>query len=260
MALDFLQENANASIRAPSGSPRESGTDFAPSMCPVFPDTEADAREWGCTSNFRQNQQPSKEYPPSAGGQYPQGCCEVRLPDGRVAVMLDIGSVGNLTGSEWARLLHMQARKNGRSPQSVKRDRPLNVSGVGNGSQHCHYNVDMPCAIPTTTGFIKGTFNAPCVPNSSLPALLGLRSLHDSRAIIDTMNNRLYLVGPGDFDLLKSLPPGTSCVQCQYSTSGHMMMPVDAYEGLDQQEKNGGLTIEKELALPTTSSIAEPGS
>ena len=109
----------------------------------------------------------------------------------------------------------------------------------------------MPVATPTADGFLKGIFKTPCIPNSNLPALLGLQSLYDSRGIIDCNDGHLYFCGPGNYDLMQSLPAGTKVIQCQYAPSGHLMMPVDAYQALDREEKNGGLTIEKEIVLPT---------
>ena len=43
----------------------------------------------------------------------------------------------------------------------------------------------------------EGTFTTPTVPSSSLPALLGLKTLMDHRAILDITNMQLHFVGPG---------------------------------------------------------------
>ena len=59
---------------------------------------------------------------------------ETRLRDGRPAILIDPGSVGNLGGADWAREVAKVALQNKRKPEQFKRDRPLNVSGVGNGS------------------------------------------------------------------------------------------------------------------------------
>ena len=73
---------------------------------------------------------------------------------------------------------------------------------------------------------------------------MGLDSLHSSRAIIDTISGCVYFLGPGDYDLLKHLPPGTQKIQCEYAETGHLMMPVDSFSELAAQEKGGGLTTE----------------
>eukprot|EP00969_Alexandrium_andersonii_P361010 15456634-Alexandrium_andersonii.AAC.1 len=72
---------------------------------------------------------------------------------------------------------------------------------------------------------IEGTYETPTVPHSTLPALLGLASARQSRMIIDTFTNRVYMCGPGDYDLEARLPPGTRRLDCSYASSGHMMLP-----------------------------------
>ena len=114
-----------------------------------------------------------------------------------------------------------------------------------------HSNCHMPCAIPAVDGAIKATYKAPTVPNSDLPALLGLQSIKNSRGIIDTNENKLYLVGPGAYNLIEHLPPGTKVVQCEQAPSGHLMMPVDGFEDLDKSESQGGLETEA-VALPVS--------
>lgn len=225
----------------------------APTYFPIMPTTDQDSSNWvrGCETSYRQTGNGTADNQESTQETYQ--CSEVKLADGRLALMLDIGSVGNLCGSKWAQAVALFAKRFGRRSNSIKRDRPLSVSGVGTGAQECHYNTHVPCAIPANSGVVKGTFKAPCVPDSELPALLGLLSLHNSRGIIDTINNRLYLVGPGDFDLEKALPPGSKMIQCEYAVTGHMMMPITAYEELDKEEKGGGLVIEKEVVLPASS-------
>ena len=105
---------------------------------------------------------------------------------------------------------------------------------------------------------MKGLFKTPCVPKSDLPALLGLESLHNSRCLLDINDFKVYFLGPGDYDLAKTLPPGTRVVQCEQAPSGHMMMPVDCYEALDKEEKNGGLELQ-EISLPVTKvTVEEP--
>ena len=193
---------------------------------------------------------------------------ETRLKDGRSSLLLDIGSVGNLAGDEWVQNQARIAVHNKRKPEQYKRERPLNVSGVGNGSQSCTFNCKLPIAIQNKDGkFTKGTFDTPTVPKSMLPALLGLDSTRRCRGIIDTNTLVLYLCGPGDYDLSTSLPPGTESIQCEIAPSGHMVIPCSDFEALDKSQRYGGLTLEHEVALPavisdsgdiTTYQTAEP--
>eukprot|EP00974_Lingulodinium_polyedra_P066339 6420265-Lingulodinium_polyedra.AAC.1 len=63
-----------------------------------------------------------------------------RLADGRSSTIIDPGSVGNLRGDSWAKEVAKVAHQNGHRPSYARRLRPLAVSGVGNGSQECHYD------------------------------------------------------------------------------------------------------------------------
>jgi hypothetical protein len=125
----------------------------------------------------------------------------------------------------------------------------LNVSGVGKGAQVCKYNAHVPIAIPCKGNYLKGVFKAPCVPDSDLPALFGLQSMKDSRTIIDTVTGKIYMMGSGDYDLLKGMPPGTKEIQCYHAKTGHLMMPVDDFSGLDKTEKLGGVELEEVVLL-----------
>ena len=172
------------------------------------------------------------------------------LPNGRIALMLDIGAVGNLAGDRWMHAMTKLCMNHKRLPEQVKREQPVNVCGVGNGSQTCTHNVHMPIAFKHGEGYSKANFKSPTVPNSDLPALLGLQSIKNMRGIVDTFTMRLHLCGPGDYDLEKVLPPGTKTIQCHHANTGHMMMPCDFFAELDSEEREGGLTI-PELAMHT---------
>jgi len=178
---------------------------------------------------------------------------ETSLSNGKVALLVDIGSYGNLAGDRWLASLAKVLSCAGRpleSIQQIERDKALTVSGVGSGSQVCNYNTHIPIAIPTQDGTISATLKTPTVPNSDLPGLLGLQSLRQARTIIDTETNKLYMLGPGDYDMMKIMPPGTTVVQLEESPSGHLMMPCDQYNQFDIEQRNGGLVLDKQISLP----------
>ena len=157
---------------------------------------------------------------------------ETSLSDGKVALLVDIGSVGDIAGDRWLASL-TQAFSNAGCPlddiEQIRREKALNVSGVGSGSQVCNYNTQIPVAIPTQEGTLRAMLKVPTMPDSDLPGILGLQSLRNARSIIDTETNKLYMLGPGEYDLMKAMPPGTSVVQLEESPSGHLMMPCDRY-------------------------------
>ena len=64
------------------------------------------------------------------------------------------------------------------------------------------------------------------------------------RSLIDTRTNKLYLLGPGDFDLSQCVPPGTREIQLQIAPSGHLLMECDKYAEFDQQDNLGGIAAD----------------
>ena len=57
------------------------------------------------------------------------------------------------------------------------------------------------------------------------------------RAVIDVATNRIYLTGSGEYDLSSIMPPGTQTIQCVDAPSGHMVIPCDLYEQLDEPRR-----------------------
>ena len=84
------------------------------------------------------------------------------------------------------------------------------MGGVGTQAEKCYHNCKLPIVLGTEDGTtIEGTFEPPTVPNSMLLGLLGLASCRDSRFIIDPFNNVTYQVGPGYYNIMNALPPGS---------------------------------------------------
>jgi hypothetical protein len=151
---------------------------------------------------------------------------ETILPDGRLTVLIDSGAVGNLCGSSWAAAVGKEARKRGVEPVFKPRERPLHVSGVGDGSQKCSNDSVLPLSTFTTTGKqVLSTYTAATVPKSMLPGLLGLEALRRSRCVLDFTTLQLHMCGPDDVKILHALPQGTDTFQCEITPSGHLAIP-----------------------------------
>ena len=155
-----------------------------------------------------------------------------RLADGRPSIIIDPGSVGNLCGDKWAQEVARLAHQNGHSPSYEKRSRPLEVSGVGNGSQECHFDCTLPVAIrPTDSSEASvGSLQVPAVSGSELPGLLGLNALRKNRAVLDFTTLRLYFCGPNDYELERGLPEGSDTFQLEIAPSGHIVLPCCEYQ------------------------------
>ena len=70
----------------------------------------------------------------------------------------------------------------------------------------------------------KCSYTAPVIAGSSLPLLLGLKSLMAKKAILDTHGKLLIIPGPGGVEIRCS--PGTVALQLGMSESGHLIMPL----------------------------------
>eukprot|EP00974_Lingulodinium_polyedra_P008647 826315-Lingulodinium_polyedra.AAC.1 len=53
------------------------------------------------------------------------------------------------------------------------------------------------------------------------------------RAVIDTVNKRLHLCGPGDVEL--NLPPGLQVFELEQSPSGHLLLQVSVFHTIREQ-------------------------
>ena len=158
---------------------------------------------------------------PQAQAQVSAYHSNVRLADGRVGLLVDPGSYGNLVGAQWLEeaVLRMHVQ-----PNLIPRDSPLQVGGVGKGAQVCRDDCRMPISLTRQDGSVSaGSFTSPVVLQSGCPALLGLRSLQENRAILDLSKKQLHFVGPGEPTLV--LPPGSETFQLETAISGHLLLP-----------------------------------
>ena len=152
-------------------------------------------------------------------------------------MIVDPGSVGNLCGDRWAAAVARTGAQAGERPEYKKRQRPLDVSGVGNGSQACHYDCTLPVRLRGEEKTIQGKLNTPAVANSDLPGLLGLTALRDNRAVLDFTTLKLHFCGPGDVRMTEALPPGTDSFQLEVAPSGHIVLPCCEF-GEQEQAKH----------------------
>ena len=178
---------------------------------------------------------------------------ETRMIGGESVLILDIGSVGNLAGSEWCVSQGRKCLENNRQPKQDRRNKPLNVSGVGKGAQRCDFNCKLPVALPRKAdGPLGAEYETPVIPNSALPALIGLATMRETRTVLDVTENNWYMCGPGNYNLMEALPPGTDCSELCYTPSGHMAVRCDLFTDYDKRKNTGGIKVEKAVALPVS--------
>ena len=73
----------------------------------------------------------------------------------------------------------------------------------------------------------RGTYTAPELPDSRVPALWDQRSMKEQRALIGTFTGRVYLVGPGGYEL--KLSPGSVQHDLVESSAGHLMLRCSCF-------------------------------
>ena len=182
------------------------------------------------------------------------------LQDGRLSLLLDLGSVGNLASTEWAKRVAVEALKHGHQPKEQKRSKPLLVGGVGKGTQQCTHDGTLPIALqPTDGAAVLGTYTTPIINGpSNVTGILGLLAIRGRRGIIDTGNNKLHFPGPGGAQI--QLSPGSETYDLIDAPSGHLLIPCCHYDKLKQKQKpEPDLTLYNRGNGATSSSSAYAG-
>ena len=155
----------------------------------------------------------------------------VRLSGNREGLLVDLGAHDNLTGSEWVERVGAWLSKHHPKErvQTSKLGRTISIEGVGTNPDRCENAVRVPLHMADGE---SATFDAPVIPNSSVPALLGMRSLAAKRAVVDVSAKTLTFPGPGQVQMI--LPPGSRTYNLEVTPTGHLLLPVT--ELLKQQQ------------------------
>ena len=123
--------------------------------------------------------------------------------------------------------MEMMCAEAGHTVTNSQLSRPLQVHGVGRQASECTLQRTFPIAPLVQDGHggqhTLSTYTAPVIPNSPVPALLGLASLRANRAILECEPGLLRLCGPGRQPL--QLPAGSRTYQLEESPSGHWLLP-----------------------------------
>ena len=148
--------------------------------------------------------------------------------------LVDPGSPENLCGDSWSNEMQTAAIRANRPPVKYKDlERPLEVGGIGSGTQSAHKSGIHSIGLPDGT---EAMYESPILPNSGTPALLGQKSLKRMRAVLDCFSNKLYLIGPGDYHI--ELSAGSRVYDLEESHAGHLMLPCSRFQRQPQQQDN----------------------
>jgi len=133
---------------------------------------------------------------------------------------VDVGAIHNLVGDRWMARVVAEAKPHGFGATTTPMLKPLEVEGVGTGSNRADDVIKVPICLPNGE---TGHYESACIKDSDLPALWGLVSLTSQRAVIDTIHNKLFLCGPGGFKIM--LSPGSRMFQLEKAETGHLLLP-----------------------------------
>ena len=158
-----------------------------------------------------------------------------RLGGDRVGLLVDPRPLNNLVGSRTAdRMVQML----GVPSRTLRMDKALQVEGVGKSAQSASTARKMALRLCTDEGTaVNGSYTAPVIADSDLPPLLGLKSLRNFGAILDMSKNQLILPGPASCTITRS--PGTQVFDLKLSSSGHLILPIDANMQVSDAQESG---------------------
>ncbi|CAK0883471.1 unnamed protein product, partial [Prorocentrum cordatum] len=156
--------------------------------------------------------------------------------DGKECLLIDPGAYDNLVGDRWVMRMAALAKRACLEPTQRRMDQSIGVEGVGTNAQIAKEEVTMPGAAKDERGKVHQiSYKAPVVPDSDIPALWGKRSLKHNRAVVDMINNKLYLCGPGRVQFTP--PPGALTFNLEDSRSGHLLLPISHFFGNGKDKK-----------------------
>ena len=174
-----------------------------------------------------------------------------RLPERhgrqREGLLVDCGAIGNLSGEQQIKRMAKLAKEaTGIDTIYRKMSQQMKIEGVGAGAQQATMEAVIPICLPDGT---TGHYIAPFIPDSEVPALLGLRALMENRALIDVTGKRMIWCGAGGFEL--KLSPGSKVFNLEVAPSGHLLLPATEWHRLSgaQRHQLGQLTADPSSRL-----------
>jgi hypothetical protein len=144
--------------------------------------------------------------------------------EGKEGLLVDCGAWDNLVGDKWAWRQGTQAMQNGMPSTWREMDRGISVEGVGKQAQSTSIEGCIPGVLADGQTM---DYTAPVLPDSELPALLGLRTLEEKHAVIDTRPNKRKLYLGADIQIIPG--PNTTVYDMEKAPSGHLLLPVSNF-------------------------------
>ena len=128
---------------------------------------------------------------------------------------------------------------------------PLTIAGVGEGTQECRWEGEIPICVENGTEQQVHRFDAPIVQGTGedLPLILGLKSIEEKEGVIQTRKGwkMISFPGPGGYEIKWS--PGTQHIELMSAPSGHMLIPLGDFTRVAPQ--TGGVPDEPRILHAT---------
>ena len=157
---------------------------------------------------------------------------KTELPDRR-SVVLDIGSMVNVVGSNTLTEFERTMAPYDLQPSYEDRPTPFRLSGVGSGSSLCTKEVTIAVAVQFEDKQPQlETFHANVATGSGadLPAIIGKKSLSDKDGVILLREGKEQLIVPGPGGYKIQWSPGTRIMSLEQVPSGHIAFVCDRYD------------------------------
>jgi hypothetical protein len=166
---------------------------------------------------------------------------KTKLPDGKLSLLVDLGSRINIMGEITEREFALEAERHGYQATYEQRKHRLNVNGVGSGSAPCDEEASIPIAIkfedqPATQEIYKA--NVATGSGENLPAILGSQSMQDKDAVILLRKGKEMIVFPGPGGYKIEWSPGSKLLPMIPAPSGHLVIPCDKYAELNHNKSD----------------------
>ena len=118
-------------------------------------------------------------------------------------------------------------RNQGRSSTvRTQLNKPVTLGGVGKNTQQAHESV----CVPTVVNGHASEYKAIEIPDSDVPALLGMETLKRMGAILDLRKNKLIIPKQNDHVQIK-FATGTHIIDLVEAPGGYLMIPCSPPTG-----------------------------
>ena len=98
------------------------------------------------------------------------------LPNGEKTIIPDTGAFGSVTGADLARELAIEAKEHAAKVTTEKLDKQFVIRGVGNGTQSCHFRLNIDLSVPKQMDPLqhsRGNLPLPKEPGQDYPDSTG---------------------------------------------------------------------------------------